>query len=328
MINNIFYYILNMSIIAAIIVVILLLIRAVFGKWLQKPLIYALWGIVLFRLLIPISISSEYSLINLVNPDFAKAVVVSDTNNGVTDITYSTTNVMQLAEEYNPIEYKTNKIETIFNIFGLVWLIGAVLFVLVAIIIYRITMKRLNEAIKLEYDTRILEKCMKRLNVNSEIGVYESGFINTPIVSGILKTKIIIPKNIKSDFLEYILIHELSHIKRKDNIWKLLTILAVCIHWFNPFAWLFLWVSEHDMENACDYKVLKNIPDDKRKNYALALVVLADNQRLLFPALGNTAVKQRLINITTYKRISTTMLIITFILCIIVTILLITNPIT
>lgn len=317
-----------MSIIAAIIVVILLLIRAVFGKWLQKPLIYALWGIVLFRLLIPISISSEYSLINIVNPDFAKAIAVSDTNNGVPDITYSVTNVVQLAEEYDPIEYKNHKIEKAFNTFGIIWLTGAISFIIIAIVIYRITMRRLNRAVKLNYDTRILEECKKELNVNSEIGVYESGYVNTPIVSGILKTKIIVPKNIKPDTLEYILIHELSHIKRKDNIWKLLTILAVCIHWFNPFAWLFLWISERDMENACDYKVLKNIPDNKRKKYALSLVELADNQRLPFPALGNTAVKQRLINITTYKRISTIMVIITSILCMIVTILLITNPIT
>ncbi|GMQ58388.1 M56 family metallopeptidase [Vallitalea sediminicola] len=328
MINNIFYYILNMSIIAAIIVVILLLIRAVFGMWLQKSLIYALWGIVLFRLLIPISISSEYSLINIVNPDFAKAIAVSDNNNGVPDITYSVTNVVQLAEEYDPIEYKNHKIEKIFNIFGIIWLTGAISFIIIAIVIYRITIRRLNRAVKLNYDTRILEECKKVLKVNSEIGVYESGYVNTPIVSGIIKTKIIVPKNIKPDTLEYILIHELSHIKRKDNIWKLLTILAVCIHWFNPFAWLFLWISERDMENACDYKVLKNIPDNKRKKYALSLVELADNQRLPFPALGNTAVKQRLINITTYKSISTIMVIITSILCMIVTILLITNPIT
>jgi beta-lactamase regulating signal transducer with metallopeptidase domain len=317
-----------MSIIAAIIVVILLLIRPFICKFLQKPLIYAMWGIVLFRLLIPISISSEYSLLNVVGPNFAKAIAVSNTNDDVKDMNYSATNVMQLAEKYDPIEYKTNRMKEIFNVLSLIWLIGVIAFILMAVIIYRITMRHLDEGIKIDDNTKILEKCKKQLNIKNQVDVYESHFINTPIVSGIFKTKIMIPNNLNPDILEYVFIHELSHIIRKDNIWKLLTILAVCIHWFNPFAWLFFFVSERDMESACDYKVLKNISDNKRKNYALALIELADNQRTPFPALGNTAIKQRLIDISTYKKISTIMLIITSILFIIVTILLITNPIT
>ncbi|GKX30795.1 peptidase M56 [Vallitalea longa] len=327
MLNEIFYFILNMSITAATIVIILLFIRVLVGKYISKTLIYLLWCIVLFRLLIPISISSRYSFINLIDPKLTKVVEVDLLENETPDIYYSAINSIQLAENYNPIVYKSDRIEKVINIASSVWLIVTCIFLITLITIYIITMKDLNRAVKLNYDMNILYKYKKQLKIKRKVEVYESVHVNTPIVIGVSGTRIIVPHGINSDMLDYVLLHELSHIKRKDNIWRLLSILAVCIHWFNPFAWLFLYFSGQDMESACDLKVLRNIPYDRRKDYALSLVKLADDQRTLFPAMGNTIVKQRLMNIINYRKLSTIMIILTSVLCMIITILLITNPI-
>lgn len=327
MLNEIFYYILNMSITAAVIVIILLFIRGFVGKCVSKTLIYLLWGIVLFRLLIPISISSRYSFINLINPKLTKTVEVDLLKDEIPDIDYSTLNSIQLAENYNPIVYKNERSEKIINVASSVWLIVTCIFLITLIITYIMTMKGLSRAVKLNYDNDILNKYKKQLKIRRKVEVYESVHVNTPIVIGVSGTRIIVPHGINSDILDYVLLHELSHIKRKDNIWRLLSILAVCIHWFNPFAWLSLYFSGHDMESACDLKVLGNIPYDRRKDYALSLVKLADDQRTLFPAMGNTIVKQRLMNIVNYRKLSTIMIILTSVLCMIITILLITNPI-
>jgi beta-lactamase regulating signal transducer with metallopeptidase domain len=316
-----------MSIISAIIVGLLLLIRLVLGKWIKKTLLYALWGIVLFRLLIPISISSKYNLINMVNPNFAKAIAVSKPNE-ISEATYSATNVIQLANDYNPIKYNNSKVEKIFNICGIIWSIGMCISFVIVAIFYTITLKQLNRAVKFNYDKEILNKCKNKINVKRKIKVYESSIVNTPIVCGIIRPKIIVPLDIDKKNLEYIFLHELVHIRHKDNIWRFLSVLGVSLHWFNPFAWLFFMISQRDMEIACDETVLRKIPHNNRKNYAMSIIDLANNQILPFTALGNTAIKQRLFNIVSYKKIPIIMSIGTLIICIIITILLITNPLT
>lgn len=324
MLGSVFYFVLNMSITAALIIAILLVIRGSISRWIPKSWIYSLWGIALFRLLVPVSVPSGISLVSFISGYITKAVAVPKASEILPNFT--TLNSIKAVNQYFPLQYKSTAMETIFTVSGIVWICGAAAFVIASIVIYRLTSLELRKAVLIR-NNDVLEICRGKLNIKGEVRLFESGFVASPVVLGIMKPRIIIPKDIPREALQYALLHELSHIKRHDNLWKLFSVFAVCIHWFNPFVWLAIYISGRDMEFACDAKVLKAVEGDIRKPYAEALASLAVKQRTALTAFGATAVRQRIMNIVVYKRISIIMAVTTAIICIALAVILITNPI-
>lgn len=324
MLHSVFYFVLNMSITAALIVTVLLIVRLLFGRWIQRTFIYYMWGIVLFRLLMPVSVSNRFSLINFINGRITKPVAIPKTSEAMLNI--STLNSVQAANRYFPLEYKSSMMESVFVLSGLVWICGAAIFVTASVLIYIITVSQLRKSLIVR-EGDILGRCKSMLNIKGKIELFESDFVTSPVVTGIINPNIIVPKGISEEALEYALLHELVHIKRRDSLLKLVSVFAACIHWFNPFAWLFLYISGQDMELACDEKVLKTISKDKRKSYAKALISQAAKQSTVFTAFGGSAVKHRIMNIAAYKHISLAMAAVTGIICTVIAVLLITNPV-
>lgn len=125
--------------------------------------------------------------------------------------------------------------------------------------------------------------------------------IISPVTCGILHPRIIFPKNM--DFkntrsVEHILRHEYVHIRRFDNLWKVVMLAAVCVHWFNPLAWV-MWVCfNRDMELACDECAVKGMDPDGRRAYAMTLLWFAEKNHkasVLCNGFGKSAVKERII---------------------------------
>lgn len=324
MLHSIFYFVLNMSITASMIVIVLLILRGVLRRLLLKSNVYILWGIVLFRMIVPLSLPSRFSLINLISGYITRTVALPKASPVMPGV--SALNSVQAASEYFPLQYKSSTTEAMFKAFGWVWFLIAALFVMSSIVIYIFTVRHLKKAV-LVSDDGLMDMLRERLNIKRKVLLYESGFAASPLVFGIIKPRIIIPKGIPEETIEFALLHELCHIKRYDNLIKIISVLAVCIHWFNPVAWLFLYISSQDMEFACDERVLKSLEGDKRKSYASALTLLAAKQRGVFASFGSTAVKRRIMNIVDYKRLSLIMLAVTSLICAAAIILLITNPV-
>lgn len=324
MLGSVFYFVLNMSITAAFIMMFLLAVRAGFGRWIPKSAVYFLWGIVLLRLLVPVSIPSELSLLNVLRSSWTKTVALPNGSGSLSALTML--NSIQAADAYFPLVYQSDLVRTIFTVSGFLWIGGAAISVIVLVVFYNLTAAQLKKAKQIS-DHDVLERCKQRLRIGSNVWLFESGLVMTPIVVGILHPRIIIPQNIDQKSLEYALLHELAHIKRRDNFWKMVSVFAVCIHWFNPFAWLFLYLSDRDMELACDAKVLKSLKGEDKKCYAQALVNLAAKQQNALTAFGGTAIKRRILNIVSYKRVSLIMAVITAMICLTLIVLLLTNPV-
>lgn len=176
--------------------------------------------------------------------------------------------------------------EYIFKVSGAVWIFGAFFLIISSVIVYNLTATRLNKGESVK-NNDVLERLKVRLNINKDVHLYESAFVKSPVVAGIMNPKIIIPKDISKEALEYALLHELCHIKYCDNLWRLISVFAACIHWFNPFAWIFLYISGQDMELACDERVMKGMTGDERKSYANALLTLAARQQGFLTAFGS-----------------------------------------
>ena len=131
--------------------------------------------------------------------------------------------------------------------------------------------------------------------------IYYSDKVNTPALYGIIKPKIIFPTN---DIDKYVLLHEQAHIKRRDNLLRIIAVTAACIHWFNPLVWLMLKLYISDSEIACDEAVIAGLPRGEHKEYALTLLRYTESRTVYASPFGGTGVKTRIERILSYKKLS------------------------
>lgn len=137
--------------------------------------------------------------------------------------------------------------------------------------------------------------------------IYLSHEIASPAVYGIFRPQIMMPaKYGEKEIAEitYILAHENTHIRRMDNLWRLLGFITACVYWFNPLSWLFLKLFLEDMELACDEKVLGSLDEKEKKAYASALVDCAEAGTAFVSAFGGAKIHKRIYHILSYKKIS------------------------
>lgn len=289
MLHEAFYWILNMSIIASVFGVILYSLR--FIKGFPKFASYVLWIVVLVRLLCPIGLSSDYSLLNMLSKaadkTYVKTIPILDHERDGEDSELTFSNSIQGAATYNPITYKTNVLEGFFKVASIVWLIIVIAAILAMMFLYYMTKSELKKATHLRDN------------------IYEGTMVNTPIVYGIMKPRIILSVGVSKEHLEYILAHEKVHIRRHDNIWRMLAILTACIHWFNPLSWLFLKSFLSDCELACDEAAVKKMKSEDRKNYALTLLAYTSSDTTVFASsFGSRKVKVRIEKVLSYKKLT------------------------
>ncbi len=278
---DIFYWVLNMSITATLVGAVVLILRRI--KHIPRTAIYALWILPLIRLIIPFSFGSKYSIMNLLDGIAIKTVPLPK-ESLAPYLLYS--NSIRAADSYFPITYKTNVLEGVFKIASVVWIIIAVSAILTSITLYAVTKSEIKDA--------------QHLKDN----VYVSGKLLSPAVFGIFRPKIILPDYLKDENMEYILMHESIHIRRTDNLWRVVAVLTCCIHWFNPFVWLFLKKYFEDMELSCDEKVLKKCCGDRKTDYARALIECESKKTVFASAFGGARTRVRIENILSYKKLS------------------------
>lgn len=84
----------------------------------------------------------------------------------------------------------------------------------------------------------------------------------------------------------FILRHELTHIKRGDHLFVLLLCALNAIYWFNPFAWLAVGQMRADMETACDCEVVRRLDGRGKQAYAALVLSLFARESYARPALG------------------------------------------
>lgn len=329
MVGRFFYILLNMNIMAILMVCILLIIRVITYKWLSKQLVFLLWGIVLFRLLIPVSLSNSLSMMNIMEDHFIKTIsmdtgvpIFEETNEPNNYLSFS--NYIQQASDYSPIVFKTETVDRRYTVMGSIWFIG-VMFFLTGFILLRI---RLGQQLKLiqcdTYKQRIIETT-RLMNIKQRIRCYYSNQVLCPVVIGIIKPKVILPIDFNNQWEQFVFYHEIAHIKRHDNLWKILLILVACIHWFNPVVWLMVYMASKDIELACDEKVLSYLSHEERKAYGLALISLEAKFSIMAIAFSNSKIKKRIYSIVDYREISKFMMVGMIILCIICGVILLTN---
>lgn len=113
------------------------------------------------------------------------------------------------------------------------------------------------------------------------------------------------PVGLTKEERDYIIMHEQTHIIRKDHIIKILAFFTLSVHWFNPLVWIAFRLMSRDMELSCDERVLKKMDNDIKKPYANSLLSL-NTERIILNgsplAFAEGNVRARIENVLNYKK--------------------------
>lgn len=281
MLHEVFYWLFNMSIAAVICGVPVLLIR--FIKKIPRRVFAWLWWIPFIRMCIPVGISGKYSLMWLIAKFTTKTVTVYELGEACA---VTAMNCVMGANSYSPVIYKFYLLEKLFSLASIIWLIGVLSCVLILFVTYWATMREMRGALLLKDNIFVSDK------------------IRTPSVYGIIRPKIVLPQGYKESDFAYIIMHENAHIKRGDNLLRIAALILVCVHWWNPFAWVFLKLLYSDIEMACDETVLAKCSKKQGKEYAHALLSTAEKTNVFAAPFGGMKIRTRIENILSYQKIS------------------------
>lgn len=285
--SKIFLNVLNMSLTASYVILIVILVRLLLKKA-PKYISYTLWIVVAFRLIIPFTLESSYSLMpSKSNVDYIPHDIIyqgnPQINSGVDRIDTFVNNSLPAPT----IEASVNPLQIYIKIGAYIWLlvIGSLLiYSYVSILILKSRLKK----------AQLIEK-----------NIFEAKNIRTPFVLGIIRPRIYLPAGLTKEEQDYIILHEQTHINRKDHIVKMLAYLILSIHWFNPLVWIAFRLMSIDMELSCDERVLRKMDKDIKKTYANSLLSLNTKKHILNGsplAFGEGNVKTRIKNVLNYKK--------------------------
>lgn len=180
-------------------------------------------------------------------------------------------------------------------IFGLVWLLGAIVaLVRFGLQYYRIS-SRLQESVPIGRFQNYIVK--------------EHPLPGLPAVLGVFHPCIYVPINFaawEENQKELILLHEATHIRRGDHLLKLFSIFILCMYWWNPIVWIGVKLLHCDIEMACDEGVLAGRNEDSREAYAKVLLFHAvRGKQIALPiAFGENHTEGRIKNILRYRKTS------------------------
>ena len=136
-------------------------------------------------------------------------------------------------------------------------------------------------------------------------GCYGGACVTAPFTLGILRPRVYLPDDLQETARQAVLLHEQTHIHRRDPLTKPLFYAVACLHWFNPLAWLAFCTFERDMEAACDEAAVRGRPLPERNAYCESLLHFAVQGRSIPGSLafGQGSVKERIVHLLHYRRL-------------------------
>lgn len=303
--HRLFPIVCNMSLTASVVILVVLAVRLLLRRA-PKVFSYVLWAVVLFRLLCPVSVTSAVSLLGALGaPAQERTAVTSVVEYVPADIVRNMAPaVTPLPQEPFPAEPGENIVSTAPSVtqpdaapvsplsgpvavLTLTWLTGMALLLLYSVVSLLRLRRRLVGAVRLEDN------------------IYLADYIPSPFVMGLFRPKIYLPSTLTETERGYILRHEQYHLRRRDHVVKLLSFLALCVHWFNPLVWAAFILAGKDMEMSCDEAVVKELGEDIRADYSASLLSLATGRRIVagMPlAFGEGDTGGRIRNLLNWKR--------------------------
>lgn len=289
--NQILISVLNMSLTGTFVIAAIMLARIPL-KRAPKIISYVLWAVAGFRLLIPFTVESVFSLIPFsakpIPPDIAAPLAAQPQFYQGTGIAAG--NVIGTASdvilnETSPV----NPVQALLAAGVWVWVAGVIAMLAYSIISLVLLKRGLSDA-------RLVGE-----------NVFEADNLRTPFVVGVFRPKIYIPAGLSDEEKRYVILHEQTHILRRDHLAKMLAYVILSVHWFNPLVWAAFLLMGADMEMSCDERVLKQLGGDIKKSYSLTLLSFATGKRIIAGSPlafgeGGNMLKERIGRVLRFKK--------------------------
>jgi len=180
-------------------------------------------------------------------------------------------------------------INEIFNVFTVTWLGVAIVFFTFQIVNYHLFKRRILMDAVLFTDQRINEIVIQyksKLHMGEKVVVCKNKYVIEPFTIGIFYPVILLPDAQYSfEELELILYHELFHIKNKDLFIKLCGLVALSLHWFNPFVYFLYREIGIVCENACDERIVLDQDMEFKRRYGRLIIETIEKKEIYSNAL-------------------------------------------
>ncbi len=192
------------------------------------------------------------------------------------------------------------------NQIWLVWLVAALGLLIRKITIYQGFMRYIKAGLTPVSDIERLDELSivaEQSGIKKPIELCVNPLVSSPLLIGFFRPCIVLPSaDIPEKDFRYIILHELTHYKRRDMFYKWLVQITVCLHWFNPLVSLMSREVTRACEFSCDEAVLAKMGCSHAQDYGktllnamaaigrykenLGAVTLSENKQLLKERLG------------------------------------------
>lgn len=286
---------------SSVLILVVIVLRHFLKGKISLRLQYALWALVLVRLLVPVALfESPFSVMNAVQAArYAREVSAASAPAPTLSSAYGDTGAEDAAlpggAGQNVTDSVTNEYHHVFR-WGLwaqwVWYIG------IGIVGMTLLLSNLSFG-------RKLRKTRKAYQADDcKLPVYTVDALQSPCLFGLFHPSIYITSEVAGDEtkLRHVLAHELTHYRHGDHIWAALRGLCLAVHWYNPLVWLAAALSRRDSELACDEGTIKRIGEEGRMEYGRTLIGLTCEKRKAMDLLccattmtdGKNGIKERI----------------------------------
>ena len=270
---------------SSVLILALLALRQLFRRTISRRMQYALWLLVLVRLLVPVNVGTlAHNVLSAAEP--VQTVVEERLDTPVLYVQDGTERrPAQLlpgkesqgepqsppsdaaqsapADEYYTVT-PTYRTVTLSEALTYVWYAG----MLIVGAWFLFTNLRFARALRKARTPYRVEGC--------RYPVYLVSALPSPCLFGVLRPAVYLnEKALQSpDALRFVLAHEQTHARHLDPLWSLLRGVCLTVYWFDPLVWLAAVLSREDGELACDEGTLRALGADERAAYGKTLLTL------------------------------------------------------
>ena len=255
---------------SSFLIIAVFVIRALFARHTSRRFIYALWLIVLVRLLMPMPVFDLDIEIPL--PISHDVGTTKDRDTYYPPITAENPEIPQAPTTENTIPPQPVSPQPVeknidwAKVFNTVHIAGAgalaLWFCYVNISLY----------------TR-LKKDRVKLETSHNLPVYKTNVLTTPCLFGVVKPAIYLTEAACDErHINNVITHEMCHYRHWDNLWNFLGMVCVVMWWWNPLVWLSFFTAKRDGELACDELALEILGENGRIDYGRTLIEMAQNR--------------------------------------------------
>ncbi len=301
-------FVIDTTVKGSVVILLVALLQRLVGRQLGARWRHALWLVVLLRLALPAGPPSRWSVFNLLplgERSIPMAAVRAVNPEQASFAAPRTTQLVGLLRE------QTSWVPSWRLLLG-IWLFGATLLALRALIGAIRTQFALRHAASGDISSEVVEAVKARLGIRRRFLVIESELVDAPALHGLLRPVLLLPKGFSETFdreeLRHVVLHELGHLRRFDVAVNWALSVAQALHWFNPLVWFAASRIREERELACDELALSFLEEDERLGYGRTILKLLERFRAATPVPALVGIvnhkrkmKRRLLMITNYR---------------------------